>query len=96
MRQYSGSASKWLGFWWRMAPTSILATSMHERTPLHIASEEGHLENAEWLLDSCADVNNDQGGCGNTSVCSAAARGRLELVRMLLKRGAVIEVTRPV
>ena len=62
----------------------------YDRTPLHTASEEGHLEFAEWLLDSGAEVNVHD-ATQNTPLHLAVTRGRLDLVRMLLKRGADVQ-----
>ena len=60
---------------------------LYDRTPLHTASEEGHLIFAEWLLDSGAEVN-VQDMTQNTPLHLATTRGRLDLVKMLLQRGA--------
>ena len=63
---------------------------LYNRTPLHTASEEGHLEFAEWLLDSGAEVNVHD-ATQNTPLHLAATRGRFDLVRMLLKCGAKVQ-----
>jgi ankyrin repeat protein len=62
----------------------------YERTPLHTASEGGHFEFAEWLLDSGADVNvHDM--YENTPLHLAVTRGWLDLIRMFLNRGAEVQ-----
>ena len=65
-------------------------SNLCERTSLHTASEEGHLEFAEWLLDSGADVNVHDFN-QNTPLHLAARCGKLDLARMLLKRGAGVQ-----
>jgi ankyrin repeat protein len=69
-------------------------------TLLHVAAEFGHREVAEFLLDSGADVNaaatvDSAGVGGQTAIFHAAAQGRdfgLEVVKLLIERGADLEV----
>jgi ankyrin repeat protein/uncharacterized protein YceK len=58
-----------------------------DRTPLHLAVEQGRVDMVEWLAsetgaDNAEDVN------GETPLILAVQAGRLELARILLDRGA--------
>ncbi|MCY4583073.1 MAG: acyltransferase family protein, partial [Chloroflexi bacterium] len=56
-------------------------------TPLGWTALHGHVDAAEWLLDSGAGVHTLNGD-GSTALHSAAFMGRAEVVRLLLERGA--------
>ncbi len=58
-----------------------------DRTPLHVASQNGHLDVIRWLLDRGADVNALEVN-GKTPLSLALDEGKIEASRLLLERGA--------
>jgi len=58
-----------------------------EYTPLHLASQEGHVEIAQLLVEHGADVA-AQNKDGETPLHRAASRGDLDLARFLVEHGA--------
>ncbi|KAH9997429.1 ankyrin repeat-containing domain protein [Russula compacta] len=61
-------------------------------TPLHAASYRGHLDAASLLLDHGADLNMAAHQGTQTPLCSAYDGRRLEVMRLLLERGANVDV----
>jgi ankyrin repeat protein len=59
-------------------------------TSLHFAARDGDIARAKRLLDKGVDVNVDNEGF-LTPLCYAARKGRLDMCRFLLGRGAVVE-----
>lgn len=60
-------------------------------TPLHFAAWEGRVDAARWLIDHGADIERHSGKIHeNTSMGWAIISGHLEIVRLLLERGAVV------
>ncbi|KAH9967018.1 hypothetical protein BJV74DRAFT_968858 [Russula compacta] len=64
----------------------------HHGTPLRAASYQGHLDAAILLLDHGADLNMAPHGGTKTPLCSAYNGRRLEVMRLLLERGANVDV----
>ena len=58
-----------------------------EATPLHLASEEGHVDVARILVEQGADVT-AQDKDGSTPLHRASERGHLDLARFLVEHGA--------
>ena len=58
---------------------------------LQLATEWGHLEMVEFLLDQGADVNSTRGYCG-TALQEAAWQDNMTMVRLLLARGALVDL----
>lgn len=54
--------------------------------PLILASNQGDIKKVNQLLDQGADVNEDD--IGFTSLIHAAREGHIDIVKLLLKRGA--------
>ncbi|XP_030843240.1 ankyrin-1-like [Strongylocentrotus purpuratus] len=61
------------------------------KTPLHIASENGHLQTVEWLTHHGAKVNVIDANL-QTSVHLCSKIGHLHVVELLVKEGADIEI----
>ncbi len=61
-----------------------------ERTPLQYATNEGHLDIIQALLESGADVNKGRIDTGATPLLGAAQRGHLEVTKLLIEFGANI------
>ena len=57
-------------------------------TPLHDAALGGHVEVAALLLARGASINAQEVESGNTALANAASWGRLNLVNLLLDKGA--------
>jgi ankyrin repeat protein len=63
----------------------------HDRTPLHVACEKGHVQVVKELVEHGADVDvKDKDG--SSPLHWACAKGHLAVVNELLSRGANIEV----
>jgi ankyrin repeat protein len=60
-------------------------------TPLQVASKAGHKSLSRLLLDSGAEVNALPYPEGSTALLGAVESGDVELVEMLLHRGAVVD-----
>ncbi|XP_065085601.1 uncharacterized protein LOC135707679 [Ochlerotatus camptorhynchus] len=60
-------------------------------SPLHIASKNGHLEIAKFLLDRSANVDL-QDENNRTPLHYASANGHLEIVKLLLDRSACVDL----
>lgn len=70
-------------------PEAIESISQDGGTPLGFASYFGHQDIAEKLVEQGADVESRSPGFGNVTPLHAAAAGRhVEIVRLLLARGA--------
>lgn len=61
------------------------------KTPLHVGSEEGHVEVIEILLDFGADIDDCDDNC-RTAINIAAYQGCIETVRFLFDRNANVEI----
>ncbi|KAH9985038.1 hypothetical protein BJV74DRAFT_988733 [Russula compacta] len=61
-------------------------------SPLHAASNKGHLDAVHLLLDHGADVNITTINSKKAPLCSAYDRGNLEVMRLLLEHGANADV----
>lgn len=59
-------------------------------TPLHYASRNSDAETCCFLLDHGADVNALTPGLLQSSLQRAAAMGKLDVVKLLVERGACI------
>ena len=67
----------------------INSRTTYNWTPLHLASQFGHLELGRWLLKRGANVNSTTKD-GWTSLSLAAANGHLEVCQMLLDHNAEV------
>jgi len=63
------------------------AQDEHRSTPLHRASEQGHVDLAQFLIVHGADVS-AQDSDGWTPIERASSKGHLDLVRLLIQHGA--------
>ena len=61
-------------------------------SPLMAAAFHGHTEVADVLLDAGAEVDTEHTGVAATALMLAANCGRVEVVRLLLRRGAATEI----
>ena len=57
---------------------------------VEFAADMGHMDIAEWLIESGADVNHKTSVMGETLLMSMAAAGEYDFCRLLLKHGADI------
>lgn len=64
---------------------------LHDYTPLHLASFEGHVDCVRCLLRHGADPNVADSDIGMTALHNAAINGHLECVQELLNSNANIE-----
>lgn len=67
---------------------SVNAKSSYGQTPLFFAADRGNLEIAKILLDKGVDVNAKDTFYNTTAVAWAANKQRVEMVRLLLEKGA--------
>ena len=65
---------------------AVLPIGYYGRTLLHVASENGRMDVAQWLLNAGADANAQEED-HNTPLHVAVANGHLELIRTLLGHG---------
>ncbi|KAJ8324100.1 Target of rapamycin complex 2 subunit avo2 [Batrachochytrium dendrobatidis] len=72
-------------------PDLISAMSKQGKTALTIATEKGHADMIQALLEQKADVNSVDGN-GSTPLHHAAAYGHTECVDILLKHGANLHI----
>lgn len=68
------------------AGASLQAVDKHGRTPLKIAADKGAAATVTLLLNKGSDVNGMSGG--ESALHSAALRGHLDVIRVLLEHGA--------
>ena len=61
--------------------------STNSETPLHLASQNGHLKAACKLIDHGADIT-AQNSNGDTPLHRASYMGQVDVTRMLLEHGA--------
>ena len=76
-------------YWYAKDPTSIHRKNAYDRnnTPLHYASEKGHLAIVQFLLSNGVDV--DAGDSHNlTPLMLASIKGHVAVVEALLDKGA--------
>ena len=60
-------------------------------TPLYMASDSGHRDRVEFLLEHHADVNLMSGQISDTPLTMAAVMGEVEVARVLLHHGAFVD-----
>jgi ankyrin repeat protein len=68
-------------------PNLLNATEKYGKTPLMVASREGHAEIVRWFLDKGAAMNG-QNQRGETALSLASLMGRTPVVTLLVERGA--------
>jgi len=71
-----------------IANTAHVAVDEYNNFPLHLASFHGHTAMVEMLLSYDVDVN-----CRDfdTPLCCAAGEGKTDIVRILLREGALVD-----
>jgi ankyrin repeat protein len=72
-------------------PYQVAKVGEYRRTPLHLASREGHAALVQLLLDHSADANARDYG-GGTALHGAAEAGRLQAARALVAHGAKLDL----
>ncbi len=61
-------------------------------TMLQIASREGKMDIAKYLIDSGADVNIG-GGFADSAMIDAVVQGHFDMVKLLLSHGAILDTS---
>ena len=70
---------------------NVQAVSAYDRTPLHIAAEEGNIEVAKILLENNANVNAE--GMGKlTAFHLACMQGNCDMAMLLVNHGADVNL----
>ncbi|KAK3317735.1 ankyrin repeat-containing domain protein, partial [Cercophora scortea] len=64
----------------------------NDRTALHRAAEAGHAPVAQQLLDHSPELIRARDHEGCTPLHHAASRGRVEVLELLVRRGAKLNV----
>jgi len=64
------------------------AQDAHGRTPLHHASQYGHVDTIRLLIEARADSNKANTSDGTTPLLRAAEKSHVEIVRVLIEAGA--------
>ena len=72
----------------RGAEIETVTKDLDQKRPLHAAAMDGHLEMTEMLLDGGADINTCEGCDGRTALMLAAQFGQIQIIDVLLRRGA--------
>lgn len=67
---------------------SVNQHDQYDRTPLHFAAFNGHLEAVRWLIDQKADVNVSGVVNGFTPLFAACENNDLEVAKLLVEAGA--------
>ncbi len=67
--------------------------SQRRASPLFEAVVRGELPRLKELLSAGGDPNEEDGPSGQRPLVAAAARGRLEMVQLLLEAGAPVDAT---
>ena len=70
---------------------SVNVTNTDDNTPLHVATEFGHLEATKALVDRGASLNKVN-IYGDTPLSLRTLKGQLEFCRFLTEKGAVINI----
>ena len=68
------------------------AITTSKTTALHLAAGAGSVDAVAALLDHGADVNAGEGAWGQTPLIFAAANNRVDAIRLLIKRGAKVDL----
>jgi uncharacterized protein len=71
----------------RHDPGLLNAEGFDRRTPLMLASWEGHVGVVRWLVDNGAAIH-DRDAYGSTALRLACYHGRLDVTRLLFEKGA--------
>jgi ankyrin repeat protein len=69
------------------------AASVTGSTPLMLAAASGSVETVSALLDAGADINGKESAREETALMFAAARNRVDVIRLLAKRGGNVAAT---
>ena len=77
-------------------PTPNTASTDTGDTALHVASQCGHVELAQLLLELSADPNTATIDTGDTALILASQEGHVEVLRMLLQNNADPTQRRPI
>merc|ERR1712137_584882 len=75
--------------------SSISERSLHSMkvTCLHVASEQGHCNLVEWLLDNGCDLEEKDSDGKTALIYSANKSGNVDVMNLLLERGASIHAS---
>jgi uncharacterized protein len=71
----------------------LVASTKQRITPLHMAVREGPVESCELLLAAAETLVDMSDVTGRTALMRAAQCGRLEIVKLLLQKGAAVNAT---
>jgi ankyrin repeat protein len=74
------------------AGSNAKAATTSRTTALHLAAGAGSVEAVAALLDHGADINAGESAWGQTPLIFAAAQNRVDAIRLLIKRGANIDL----
>ena len=72
----------------RESECEICAPGQYDRTPLHFAAFNGHIDAVKWLIDKDADVNVAGMVNGFTPLFAACENNDLDVAKILVEAGA--------
>ena len=70
---------------------TVLLSSCAHRSPLYDAINKNNISEMQTILASINDINTIRGSNGSTPLHKAASEGKVEIVRLLLEKGAAVD-----